>query len=44
MKTSLKQQDYHNYTWKKGEFVRTVFVCMSATGGFTYFFYRSFWA
>ena len=44
METSLRQQDYHKYSWKKGEKVRTIFLCVGVTGVFAYFFYRSFLA
>lgn len=44
MKTSLKQQDYHKYRWKKGEKIRTIFFCVGVTCVFSYFFYRSFLA
>ena len=44
MKKSLKQQDYHKYSWKKGERIRTIFLCIGVTGIFAYFFYRSFFA
>ena len=44
MKKSLRQQDYHKYSWKKGERIRTVFLCIGVTGILAYFFYRSFFA
>lgn len=42
METSLKQQDYHKYCWKKGERMKAICFCIGLTGVFAYFFYRSF--
>lgn len=44
METSLKQQDYHKYCWKKGEKLKTGILCFGITGLLAYFFYRSIWA
>ena len=44
MKRSLKRQEYHKYSWKKGERIRALFISASVTGVFAYFFYRSFFA
>ena len=44
MKTSLKPQDYHEYCWKKGEWLATVALSAAATGFLALFFYRSMWA
>lgn len=44
MKTSLKRQDYHDYCWKKGEWMAAVLLSAVATGFLSYFFYRSVWA
>ena len=44
MKTSLKPQDYHEYFWKKGEWLAAVALSAAVTGFLAFFFYRSMWA
>ncbi len=41
MRESLKRQDYHNYTWKKGERLLAVAQSALAAAVPAYFFYRS---
>lgn len=41
MEISLKLPDYHKYTWKKGERVKTIMICLAITGALAWFFYRS---
>lgn len=43
-KTSLKRQDYHNYHWKRWEWITAVLVSAAVTAFMAYFFYRSLWA
>lgn len=44
MKTSLKPQDYHEYCWKKGEWLAAVTLSTAVIGFLAFFFYRSMWA
>lgn len=44
MDTNLKRRDYRKYCWKKGEKIKTFFLCAGVTGLLAYFFYRSFLA
>lgn len=44
MKTSLKPQDYHEYCWKKGEWLAAVALSAAVIGFLAFFFYRSIWA
>ena len=44
MKISLKPQDYHEYRWKKGEWLAAVAMSAAVTVILAFFFYRSIWA
>ena len=41
MEISLKLPDYHKYSWKRGERLKTIMICLGGTGILAFFFYRS---
>ena len=44
MKTSLNRRDYHEYVWKKSEYVLALVQVGLLVTALSYFFYRSIWA
>lgn len=44
MNTSLKRRDYHEYVWKKGEWIWAVMQTGLVVVFLAYFFYKSIWA